>query len=130
MDVPAHQFTMTVLMTPDTANFAVNVAYRAPVGSCGSDVKCGELIAIEGPSLRGTERATQFLCYRKTSEEREPIVVFKQWSASEHAKTGCARPRSFLLAHRASPCRFRTSRMARSVHSALVPSSATRASRS
>lgn len=25
MDLPAHQLTMTVLMTPDTANFAGNV---------------------------------------------------------------------------------------------------------
>ena len=60
-----------------------------------AELQRGDLIAIDGPSFRGIERATHFLCYRKTSEEREPIIVFKQWLALELAKTGSARPRSF-----------------------------------
>ena len=56
------------------------------------ELERGELIAIEGPMFRRIERATHFLCYRKTSEERELIVVFKQWLAFELAKTGSARP--------------------------------------
>ena len=43
----------------------------------------GELIAIDGPAFRRIERATHFLCSRKTNEERAPIVVFKQWLTSE-----------------------------------------------
>ena len=58
------------------------------------ELERGELIAIEGPMFRRIERATHFLCYRKTSEEREPIVVFKRWLASELATTGSARQRS------------------------------------
>lgn len=54
----------------------------------------GELIAIDGPAFRRIERATHFLCYRKTSEEREQIVVFKQWLASELDKNGSAEARS------------------------------------
>ena len=59
------------------------------------ELERGELIAIEGPMFRRIERATHFLCYRKTSEEREPIIELKQWLASELAKTGRARPWSF-----------------------------------
>ena len=59
------------------------------------ELERGELVVIEGPMFRRIERATHFLCYRKTSEEREPIVVFKQWLASELATTGSARQRSF-----------------------------------
>ena len=43
----------------------------------------GELMALDGPGFRRIERATHFLCYRKTNEERAPIVVFKQWLAAE-----------------------------------------------
>lgn len=53
----------------------------------------GELIAIDGPAFRQIERATHFLCYRKTTEEREQIVVFKQWLASELDKNGSAATR-------------------------------------
>lgn len=48
----------------------------------------GALIAIDGPAFRRIERATHFLCYRKTKEERAPIVVFKQWLTSELDETG------------------------------------------
>ncbi len=58
------------------------------------ELERGELIALEGPMFRQIERATHFLCYRKTSEEREPIIVFKQWLASELAMTGSAQPRA------------------------------------
>ncbi len=50
----------------------------------------GELIVVDGPAFRRIERATHFLCYRKNSEERAPIVVFKQWLALELAKGGGA----------------------------------------
>ena len=43
----------------------------------------GELMALDGPGFRRIERATHFLCYRKTNEERAPIVEFKQWLAAE-----------------------------------------------
>ena len=43
----------------------------------------GELMALDGPGFRRIERATHFLCYRKTNEERAPIVAFKQWLAAE-----------------------------------------------
>ena len=48
----------------------------------------GELVAIDGPAFRRIERATHFLCYRKTSDERTPIVVFKQWLTSELGQIG------------------------------------------
>ena len=43
----------------------------------------GELMVLDGPGFRRIERATHFLCYRKTNEERAPIVAFKQWLAAE-----------------------------------------------
>ena len=48
----------------------------------------GELVAIDGPAFRRIERETHFLCYRKTNDERAPIVVFKQWLTSELGKIG------------------------------------------
>ena len=50
----------------------------------------GELIAIDGPAFRRIERATHFLCYRKTSGERAPIFVFRQWLTSELGNIGNA----------------------------------------
>ena len=32
---------------------------------------------VDGPGFRRIERATHFLCYRKTNEERAPIAAFK-----------------------------------------------------
>lgn len=49
----------------------------------------GELVAIDGPAFRRIERATHFLCYRKATEDRAPIVVFKRWLAEE---LGASRP--------------------------------------
>ncbi len=46
----------------------------------------GELIAIDGPAFRRIERATHFLCYRMTNDERAPVVVFKEWLSLELAK--------------------------------------------
>ena len=43
----------------------------------------GELVALDGPGFRRIERATHFICYRKTNEDREPIVVFRQWLTAE-----------------------------------------------
>ncbi len=54
----------------------------------------GDLIAIDGPAFRRVERATHFLCYRTTNEERASIVVFKQWLASELVNTGTAAVRA------------------------------------
>ena len=45
----------------------------------------GELVAIVGPGFQPIERATHFLCYRKTNDERAPIIVFKQWLLAELA---------------------------------------------
>ena len=47
----------------------------------------GELIAIDGPAFRRIERATHFLCYRKTNDERAPVALFKQWLTSELGKS-------------------------------------------
>jgi len=43
----------------------------------------GELVAIDGPAFRRIERATHFLCYRRSNEGRGPIVAFRQWLAAE-----------------------------------------------
>ena len=48
-----------------------------------AEVASGELVAIDGARFQRIERATHFLCYRKTNEERAPLVAFKQWLASE-----------------------------------------------
>ena len=48
-----------------------------------AELSRGELMALDGPGFRRIERATHFLCYRKTNEERAPIVEFKQWLAAE-----------------------------------------------
>ncbi len=48
----------------------------------------GELIAIDGPGFQRIERATHFLCYRRSNEERAPIVLFKQWLSSELGTIG------------------------------------------
>lgn len=51
----------------------------------------GELVAIDGAGFARIERATHFLCYRKTKEERAPLVAFKQWLASELAEAASAK---------------------------------------
>jgi LysR family transcriptional regulator, glycine cleavage system transcriptional activator len=46
----------------------------------------GELVAIDGPAFRRIERATHFLCYRKTDEARGPIAAFRGWLIEELAR--------------------------------------------
>jgi DNA-binding transcriptional LysR family regulator len=46
----------------------------------------GELIAIDGPAFRRIERATHFLCYRKTNDGPAPVVSFRQWLIAELAR--------------------------------------------
>ena len=43
----------------------------------------GELVALDGPGFRSIKRATHFICYRKTNEDRASIVVFRQWLTAE-----------------------------------------------
>ena len=43
----------------------------------------GELVALDGPGFRRIERSTHFVCYRKTNEDRAPILVFRQWLTAE-----------------------------------------------
>ena len=50
----------------------------------------GDLIALDSPAFRRIERVTHYLCYRRTLEERAPIVAFKQWLTSELAQAGSA----------------------------------------
>lgn len=51
-----------------------------------SELARGELVAIDGPAFRRIERATHFLCYRKTDEARGPIAAFRGWLIGELAR--------------------------------------------